>query len=164
MTLQELAAQYAAMFTQDVRESGETFVKTIDDCPEELTSLIHAAHGDMLPDDWRYNCIWNALLAFAEYDDPDSVIDDVESDPYHSDLLRWLSSHTDRPYYVNQYVEQYVEEFGKPNDFDLMQLIGFGQWMEKREVYSSVLESLQELVEAMEEDLEEEDLEEEAED
>ena len=57
MTIQELANRYYKMFIRDTRDDGTEYVKTTDERPEELTELIHKAHGDMMPDDWKYKFV-----------------------------------------------------------------------------------------------------------
>lgn len=61
MTVQELAAQYLTYFQTAKRDSGENYVFTTDDRPEELHELIREAHGDKMPDDWTYEFIEEAL-------------------------------------------------------------------------------------------------------
>lgn len=79
---------------------------------------------------------------------------ELEADVYNNDRLRWLSSRLDR----SSYVDEYVDEFGQPENFNLMDLIGNGQVKEKEEVYYSVLSSLEQITESMgdEEETEEE--------
>ena len=140
-TVQNLASTYCDWFEKSTRETGEEFYKLIDGHPPELLTLVRNAHGEMMPDDWKYRFIYEALTSISESSDPEEP--ELEPDPLHYDLLKWLSSRTDRC----SYIDEYVEEFGSPAAFDTMLLIGLGQLREMEEVYWSVLSSLQELVE-----------------
>src|SRR5678816_1973872 len=137
MTTQQLAEQYQGYFEKRTREDGSEFWCTRDDRPAELHDLIHEAHGDMLPDDWRYAFIYAALCDIAEADDPDEAGDDIEPDPYTFDRLKWLASHLDRP----GYCDAAIEEFGLEVK-DTVELVGYGQYQEKREVFGIILSCL----------------------
>lgn len=143
ITIQSLAQTYLEYFDRDTSESGQEFYKTKDNAPPELSHLVREAHGDMLPDNYKYEYIVTALEFISSCDDPEEP--EIEADPYYSDLLRWLSSNLTR----SEYVDEYVQEFGLPDseDFQIMSLIGYGQWKEKQEVYWDVLRILQKIVE-----------------
>lgn len=115
-----------------------------------MDELIRKAHGLTLPDNWCYQFIRDALEAIADALDEDLEDSNYNADAsmYDSELLAWLASSS----YRKDYVEQYVKEFGLPDasQFSLTTLIGSGQWLEMKEVYDSVLESLQEIVEELE--------------
>lgn len=147
MTIQELASHYSKMFIRDTRDDGTEYVKTIDERPEELTELIHKAHGDMMPDDWRYKFIEESLDIIAEQDEDDLDCPELEPDIYTHDLLQWLASRNDR----YDYVDQATEEYGHGNS--LINDIMLGQIKEKEEVYFSVLSSLREIKENIEAEL-----------
>ncbi len=153
-TIQEIARYFTEMFIQSERVNGDKFWKTIDDRPEELTELIYAAHGDMLPDDWKYAFVREALIDFSEAEDPDDV--QPEADIYTNDLTAWLHSRADRYYYC----DQYQEDFGVKANTSMSDRLSGGQYMEKREVYYSVLSSLRDLEESGYLDSEEEEEEE----
>ena len=88
MTIQELANRYYKMFIRDTRDDGTEYVKTIDERPEELTELIHKAHGDMMPDGWKYKFIEEAIGRIAETEDEDELdCPELEPDIYTHDLL-----------------------------------------------------------------------------
>ena len=142
MTIQELASYYSKMFIRDTRNNGTEYVKTIDERPEELAELIYKAHGDMLPDDWRYKFIEEALDQIAETEDEDDLgCPELEPDICTYDLLQWLASRNDR----YDYVDQATEEYGHGNS--LINDIMLGQIKEKEEVYFSVLSSLRKIKE-----------------
>ena len=142
--IQILAAQFQAAFITDTREDGTRFLKCKDTDNEALTQLIYDAHGDMLPDDHRYEFIHDALIALADYDDPEEAIEAIEPDIYTSDLTAWLHSRNDRMHYLT-YAQQ---EFGPFEDG--FKLLAAAQQMEKTEVFQSVLQSLRDLVDQLE--------------
>lgn len=80
-----------------------------DDAPDWVRSLVLAAHGDMGPDDWRYEAIEDALSA-VEQDGEDAAL---EPDIYTWGLTRWLNSRADRYAYCDDAVnEGYIVEGG----------------------------------------------------
>jgi hypothetical protein len=149
-TIQELAKEYLNYFDQKEGENGLSTYTWKDEAPQELRGLIQEAHGDMMPNDYKYNFVVESLEAIAE-DREDSI----EADIYNRDLLNWLSSHLDRPAYCDQYVEEYGGIDTK--NFSIINLISSGQHLEKLEVYHSVLRSLEEIVEELEQELDDEE-------
>ena len=104
----------------------------------------------MFPEDWRYEQIRDALRAIRDGVDNDSgqVCDDFsEPDIYTADLTAWLASRNDR----YAYVDEAVEEWGL-QDADTLTRIGAGQSAERREVFASVLQSLADRLEEIEDD------------
>lgn len=153
MTIQELAQSYLQWFKQITRDDGSIVCALKDGRPEELADLVRKAHGDMFLDDWRYSFIQDCISIVAELDNPNEP--DLEPDAYTSDRLKWLSSRTDRYGYVNEYVKLF--DVPKKEQFDVIELIGLGQLQEKQEVYYSVLSSLQELADEMDENEDEDE-------
>lgn len=150
MTHQELAAQYLEYFTYNTRDNGEKFVKTEDNIPVELFDLIKTAHGDMMPDDYRYQFIYEALNIISETDDIEDAYQNVEADIYYHDVFKWLASRNDRIGYCDQYVEEYGGfELDGSNAFILIQS---EQYLEKMEVFESVKSSLESICEVMNEE------------
>jgi hypothetical protein len=137
MTLQQLAAQVRSQFAQDTRNNGETFWSRKTGTDDWIQELCHAAHGNMMPDDWRYEMIVEALDAYAEYDDPDEAECSIEADIYTYELTGWLHSRNDRYSYVDDAATEYGERG------DLLEQLSLGQIAEKREVYASVRRSLE---------------------
>lgn len=121
------------------REEGPEYTCTIEDRPEWLTNIVREAHGDMLPDDWKYKFIEESICALAETQEPDDI--NLEPSIYNHELLNWLSSNLTR----SSYMDEYVQECGVPDgkSFDGMSLIGGGQYQEKREVLNAVRQGLQ---------------------
>lgn len=145
MTIQELAQEWLDWFEVGKRDDGKTFFYLKDGAPEELHKMVRKVHGDMLPDDYKYEYIVGALEAIADYDgdedDIEELADDLEADCYDSDLLEWLNSHSIRTWYVDKAVEEMGHGEGVMND------IAMGQVEEEREVFFTVLEDLRENLE-----------------
>ncbi len=146
MTTTKTVAQWAAeangYLFRDKRADGREFLVPLDEAPQWFTDLCHAAHGDMMPDDWKYEFIQDAL---------NSLEDDVEDRrdlgsvyPYTHDRLKWLASNLERPGYCDEAAENY----GTPKD--ILTFIALGMTEEMTEVYDSVRNSLEELAEAEE--------------
>jgi hypothetical protein len=146
MSLQETAREASGWFETATREDGSRFVRTKDGAPEWVKDLVHEAHGDFLPDDWRYNVIQDALLWIADSDDPEDSAGEFADgavDVYTGARLAWLASNLTRP----GYVDEAREEFGADTDSDITEQIGLGQYMEASEVYGLVLQALETVTE-----------------
>jgi hypothetical protein len=171
--IRKLAQWYYDRLHQDTRTNGDKYYKfctkvstdgTGDErLPEHeetacraLAFACHESGNNMLPDDWKYEFLNEALGAIVDASDFDEI--ELEADIYNSDLLRWLSSHGERPGYCDAAVEEGLT--AEPSD--MMARIQMGQYMEKREVLGAVLAHLREEVEAEEEREEEEAAEREA--
>ena len=133
--IQKKAQEFLNWFEPKTRDSGETFLTMKDGHPEIVQDMVRKTHCGMLPDDYKYDYVVDALEAILAYDNPDDITNEMEADPYNSDLLKWLGSNLSRA----EYVERGVEEFGiNPNPFDLFRVIGVGQYLEKVEVFNIV--------------------------
>lgn len=140
-SVQTLAKQVLGMVSQGTRDNGDTFKMLNENAPEWMQDLVQDAHAGSLPDDHSYEFIFEALNAIVDADDEDSARESIEGDTYNRDLLTWLSSSLNRAAYVDQAVnDQYIDVSSGFNVFDTMRT---GQWIEKLEVFDSVLESLQ---------------------
>jgi hypothetical protein len=138
-TVNELAREALEWFETGTRDNGEEFVKTKEGRPEWLESLIFTAHGDMMPNDYRYKFIEDALQYISDQDeDEDLGCPEIEADTYTSDLTKWLNSRNDRVYYLSEALEN-------SDITDGFQLLMMAQSIEREEVYYSVLNSLREL-------------------
>ncbi len=138
MTIQELAMEWLDWF-EEIKRDDETIsycCKT--EAPVELHELIREVHGDMLPDDYKYEFIVDALEMIADYDgdDIEELAYDIEADYYDNDLLNWLNSHSIRSWYVDEAVKDVGHGDG------IMQDIALGQVAEKREVFDIVFNAL----------------------
>jgi hypothetical protein len=145
MDIYELAGFAYGQFEQRERSNGDTFTCLKDGAPEWLTELIRDAHGEFLPDDWRYDCI-RAALGWIHDVEPEDVEDSHEFADSYVDIysvarLAWLASDLRRVTYVDNAVEEWGANGGDAGD--TVDRIGLGQYLEASEVYSSVVSSLQ---------------------
>jgi len=140
MTIQELSKETATYFETRKRADGESFICCKDNRPDWITDMIHDAHGDMLPDDYRYRWIVSALDDFTDSDDdPDDMIGEyVDStvDSYTADLTAWLASNVNRVYYLTQ-------AMGEMDPSDGFQALSCAQYSEISEVYYTVYHVLE---------------------
>ena len=134
MTTQTAAAEALAHFTQDTRKDGERFYLLTDDAPEWVRDLVHDAHGDFMPDDFRYAMVRDSLDAIGAGDEDGDELDDPV---YTADLLAWVSSNLQRVGYVDDAASEYGHGDG------LVSMLTSGYAMEQREVFDSVRESLE---------------------
>jgi hypothetical protein len=145
-TIYEIAREAAQWFERRDRDDGTPYVTLKDGRPEWLHDLAFEAHGrgEMLPDDWRYGTLSEALLFVAD-NEPDDMDDaahefaDQRVDVYNGDLCAWLGSHSARAGYCNQAAEDGL--IG--NDVDVMRIIAAGQYVEALEVWGTVAAALQ---------------------
>lgn len=151
-TLIALATEMSRAFETAERTNGEKFKRLKDDSPQWMTDIVHAAHGDMLPDDWRYSMVEDAVDAIANLADDadeDAIIearDTIEADIYTHALTGWLHSRNDR----YAYCDDAMEDYGHIKA-DLCAILSMGQQREKQEVFDQVLEALRELADDGEE-------------
>lgn len=107
---------------------GEKRIVTIsDNVPPWVTDMCRQAHGDMMPDDWRFEFIENALAAIENDDEDFPDIDSLY--PYTHDRLAWLSSRLDR----YSYCDQAAKELGAATG-SIMNAIAQGMYFEMSEV------------------------------
>jgi len=132
-TVQQLAAD--ALTHLEFRSDRQAWFRK-DDAPEWVADLCMVAHGDYLPDDYRYEFIVKVLDAIAEADDPEDAICDLESDPYTANLTRWLASNINRV----EYLTDAMAESPFDNGFNLL---AYAQQLEIDEVFGLVLQFLQ---------------------
>ena len=153
MTLNEKASEAYGWFETAARDNGNSFVRLKDGAPEWVTELVHRAHGDFLPDDWRYSTIRNAVGWIADESDPDEPGEfaDSEVDVYTGARLAWFGSNLNRA----GYVDEALEEFGArevSDSSELIELIGLGQYFEASEVFRLVVEALRDALEDADDD------------
>lgn len=138
-TVQDRAAQALGWF-EDYKRGVETITVLRDGAPDWVRGMVYAAHGDMSPDDWRYECIRAALEFIAEHGDDDETNDEFPDTMvyvYTGDRLAWLASHLDRPAYCDDAFSE-----GWTTDAGIVGLIGLGQYREAAEVFGLVMEFL----------------------
>ena len=140
-TVQELAREARAAFSKKTRDDGSEFWTHGLEAPEWVDELTMAAHGTgpggMLPDDYRYSFIVEALDALEEAEDADEARDGYEFEPYHSRLSDWLGSHGHR----FEYCDDWAAEMGQPED--TYHRIAGGHLQERLEVLNLVRASLE---------------------
>ena len=106
------------------------------DAPEWIQNLIYEVHehGNILPDDFKYKFILDAIDSIADGDTDDRW---VEGDIYTGDLLDWFVFDVSKIGYVNDA----VEENGYPGD--IIEAIRMGQLKERLEIFNIVLAALE---------------------
>lgn len=146
MNIQQLAKQYADQFVTKTRANGDTFLCLRDDIKtqanKELTNLIYDAHDDFAPDDYKYQFIYEALKSLSEHNDPDDI--QLEADVYTADLLKWVSSNLKRIHYCDEAISTFISI---ESLLSFTNILGEGQYQEKRDVLASVRNSLEQLCE-----------------
>jgi hypothetical protein len=140
-TIRHLAQQYAQAFTLKTKQDGSEVYVRKEPADDELQDLIQDAHDDMLPDDFRYQFIVEALQALADNEDPDDAQLSIEPDIYHHELTAWLDSNIGR----TDYLTQVQQDCGPIQDG--FELLSTAQLFEKYEVFHSVLASLNRIAE-----------------
>ena len=136
--LQELSAKTAGYFYK--RESDDRWFRK-DDSPKWVYDMVYDAHCDLFPDDYRYRFVVSALDAFSNYEDPQTAIGEIESDPYNSQLIDWLGSNVVRISYADENIIYQNWECSL-DDWSVMDVIRAGQVSEKCDTYHSVLKHL----------------------
>ena len=136
------AEEAREQFTHSTRTDGDTYYHRKGNEHDWVYDLCHAAHGDMLPDDYRYEFIVDALDAIIDADgDFERAREEWEPDAYNAGLLKWVSSSL----YRMGHVDEAVSEFGWPDD--LSRALQLGQRAEWEEVFGSVQASIKERAE-----------------
>lgn len=124
----------------ELREGTDTrpaFYAAKDDAPEVASGLVRAVHLDMLPDDYKYRFLIDALDRLEELS-ADEARDDIEPDIYTHDLAAWFCSNTQRP----GYCDEAVSEGLVGGDGTVLDTISAGQLMERREVFDLAVQWL----------------------
>jgi len=145
ITLQMLAREMSQAFENAIRtSSGETFRKLQDTAPDWMSIVCRKAHDDgrLLPDDWRYAFIEEAVDALADHEDTDEARNSLESDLYTRELTAWLHTLNGRVYFLGEAVAEYGSF---RNGF---QLLAAAQMIEKDEVFQQVVAALREQLES----------------
>lgn len=138
--IQDLATEARSYFERAQRTDDSTYWHTRADRPEWVQDMTHAAHdaGRILPDDYRYAFIVDALDALANNKDVDDArTESEEPDIYTAALAAWLGSRADR----YTYCDEAVGEIGG-GVRGIIQAMELGQAREKGEVFQAVLDAL----------------------
>lgn len=113
---------------------------------DTYTEFFHYAHGDMLPDDFRYKMIHDLLSDMVDYDNIDEIdsfeLCDSNVNIYNNVLLEWLSSQS-----RYTYVDDAVGEYGYPTGEGLIKAVQMGYFAELEEIYSLIVEWINDNVE-----------------
>ena len=133
-TVQDLATEANDALETKTRDNGDKFHAFKRHSPQWMQDMAHEAHGDMSPDDWKYEFIHDAIYALSEEDDAVQARDTLEVSCYYSDQLRWLSSNLGR----SDYADQAREEFDMGEE-PIMKQIEMGMYQEQIEVFELVL-------------------------
>jgi hypothetical protein len=140
MTVSDLARVLSRYFVP-IRD-GQT-IGLRDDAPQWAIDVVRKAHGDMMPDDWRYHVIRAACEYLTEdRDDDDHEFADGQVDVYTSDRTAWLASSLDRVAYV---VDAAADFGAKADPIDA---IAQGQYAEASEILSLTRSALGDVVDA----------------
>ncbi len=138
-TLQTLAQDLSSAFEERERTNGDKFRALKDGSPSWMTEACYAAHGEMMPDDWRYQLIERCADALAENDDEDDARDSLEPDIYTHELTSWVGSRADR----YGYVDEAMEEQGADKWPGLITALQAGQQAETEEVFGLLVQALE---------------------
>ena len=144
MDTKELAELMSKELVWGERNDGSKFASLKDGSPEWMHDVIRAAHEDSFPDDTIYEFVDRAVNAFAESEDPNDAIYEVEPDVYTSDLTEWLHRRADHVFYLTQALEESETRDG-------FQALQAAQGIQIREVAELTLSALQEVAEKWEE-------------
>lgn len=152
MTLQELAKEALKHYQQSTANRGGRSVTIWShkkDAPEWIVDMTREAHGDMLPDDWKFKFVVEALDTISEAQEgtEEDALHEWEPDVYSYTLLQWVSSNLERMEYVNEVVQEYGW-----SDLGLAGALMEGQKEEFEEVGYIVLEKLRERLDELEGD------------
>lgn len=146
LTARDAAREAARWFETKTREDGTSFVALRDGRPEWLVDLVRAAHGPMLPDDRIHDLAHACVLFVRDEDDYDDRADEWADgccDTYSADLFEWAGSHAARLGFVEEAREEWGEEGAT-----VLEWFQRGQYLEAREVFGSVVSSLEDAAEA----------------
>ncbi len=139
MTVSDLARVLFRYFVP-IRDGAA--IGLCDNAPQWAVDVVRKAHGDMMPDDWRYHVIRAACEYLSEDRDDDHEFADGQVDVYTSDRTAWLASSLDRVAYV---VDAAADYGARPDPIDA---IAQGQYAEAEEILDLVRSALGDVVDA----------------
>ena len=141
-TKEKIDLMYEA-FTTKKRDNGEDFYLLKDGSPQWMTDVVHAVHGDTLPDDTIYKMIYDALSTLTELDEEaeeDKMRDAIysmEPDVYTSNLTAWINKRNNHVYYLTEALEEFDIKDG-------FQALSMAQKMQMDEIGDALIIKLQE--------------------
>lgn len=129
----------------------------VPDEPEWIRELCYSAHkiDDVLPNDYIYEYIVNALELISEMDGAQSIsefeesIFEIEGLIYNHDLLKWVSSNLT----FSRWVDEAMTEYGAKEHFAALQL---GNMLHQQAIARDVLDSIDKQAEEIDETIDEE--------
>lgn len=144
--LHTIAADALAYFETARRTTDDescTFVKLKESAPGWLRDAVREAHGDMLPDDYKFRMAHEACETIAEvgeFGDMAEIEQEFadKADTYTSDLLTWLGS----SYQRLSYCDAAISDHGTTRT-DMSEIISRGQMMEREEVFGVIREAIE---------------------
>jgi len=154
--IQELAAHARTFFEQKTfpategRPERRIWIMK-DRHPIWVKDMVYKAHEDIAADDYKYAYVVDTLDALDEGQDPEEGKYELEADVYNWDLIQWLGSNLERI----GFVDEAVKELGHSSNLGIMGDLMVGQVQEKSQVWASVVESLQERLDEIEDDVQE---------
>lgn len=139
--IQNLAEVALHWFERRRRHDGNKYWAVKEGAPYWVKDLVRAAHdkGRLLPEDFRYRFIVEALEAIVENPEEPEIL--WEPDIYLRRLLAWLESGSS---YRIILVDKVVSELGWHGLYEALQA---GQLREKEEVLGLVLEFMERKIE-----------------
>jgi hypothetical protein len=137
--IQTLATDLNGSFIKKTRSNGESFNCLTDDHADWMQDVCRIAHGDQLPNDYRFEMIRDCLAVIIEADDLDGAQDQLSEyvPVYNSDLIGWLASSNSRHCYVDEGMADGWESFS------ILEMIGFGYLVELRETFDLLVSALE---------------------
>lgn len=145
MNVLKLAQRFSPYFEQATRVDGVSYTRLQDDRPGVLHDLVYKVHKqlDMLPDDFMYATIEEAIDAIAEDGYVELSDFNIVPDSEDSELLAWVGSQG-----RVSYVDEVLYELGIMGNCMFTALLQAGQIREKEEIYRLVLQGLQEIADS----------------
>lgn len=135
-----LAALALQCVNTATRADGTKYTKLTEGRPDWVQQMVMKAHDGMMPDDFKYEVIKEALELISNdpsLDDEEiaDLYQEMEVDIYYGSLVKWLGSDQARSCYM-------TEELREGEHKDFFTLIQSAQLREKQEIFGLVLSSL----------------------
>lgn len=143
-TIQELAEvcqKYLITGTRTKEAGGQSYVYTADNAPKWFKDLVKKAHDidDVMPNDYIYQFIKDALYTIAESSDPQEAIYQIEPDCYNHDLLKWISDNLS----FSSWVDEAIQDYSTTKDLTLFDALMRGQQKHREEIAQCVFDCLE---------------------
>lgn len=141
-------------FQRKTRDNGEAFYAFADDRPDWVYDAVMEAQDGEFPDDWRFDICDSLFGQIDEDTDEDSLSEIVDGlvDIYNSDRLKWLADDESRTFYC----DDAIREFGIGDKPDIIEMIGWGQYLCISQMAHIIFQAIKENVEEDEEEDEDE--------